>query len=150
MVSHRPWSSPMSSSPTATAAWDAIGVFVGRLRCLSGEQVTMIARASEGARASIAGEVEWWRATAIVSRDLRRRRRSRRAAVASLRASEAVRAAPGASGAANGDVLHAARAAGEVARALVAGGPISVWTTMVPGWRAVIDATAAISHPDAA
>jgi hypothetical protein len=140
----------MTSSPTATAESEAIGVFVGRLRGLTTEQLAIIARVSEDARSTVAGELEWWRATATVSRDLRRRRCSRRAAMASLRATDAVRAAPAATHAAHGDVVHVARAAGEVARALVAFGPVAGWTTLVPSWRAVVDATALNRRPDAA
>ncbi len=123
----------MTTSPAAMAELGAVDEFVGRLRCLTSEQLTMIARESHDARATVAGDIDWWRATAIVSRDLRRLRRSRRAAVASLRASEAVLAAPGAAEVPHDQVVHAARAAGEVARALVAGGRAAVCAAFVPG-----------------
>jgi hypothetical protein len=140
----------MTTSPAAMTEVRAVDEFVGRLQCLTSEQLTMIARESHTARATVAGDIEWWRATAVVSRDLRRLRRSRRAAMASLRASAAVLAAPGAAEVPHDQVVHAARAASEVARALVAGGHAAVSATFVPDWQALVDKTSPPARPSAA
>jgi uncharacterized protein YfaQ (DUF2300 family) len=140
----------MTPSPAAPAEFGAVGVLVGRLRTLTAEEVTAIARASEHGRATAAGDLEWWRVTMAVSRDLRRCRRSRRAAVASLLASEAVLAAPGAARVPRCDVVQTARTAGEVARALVAGRTAALCAAAGPGWGAVIDAAASSLGPTAA
>jgi hypothetical protein len=142
--------STMTASPAAMDELGAVNEFVGQLRCLTSEQLTTMARESRGARATVAGDIDWWRATAVVSRDLRRLRRSRRAAVESLRASEAVLAAPGAAEVPHDQVVHAARAASEVARALVAGARAAVCATFVPGWQALGDKTAPPIRPNAA
>jgi hypothetical protein len=140
----------MTSSPVVSAEMGAVGDFVGRLRHLTGEQLTTIARVSDDARATVAGDVDWWRATASVSRQLRRLRRSRQAAVASRLASEAVLASAGAAEVPHDDVVHAARAAGEVARTLVAGGCAAVYASLVPTWLATVDATWRPTRPNAA
>jgi hypothetical protein len=85
-----------------------------------------------------------------VSRELRRLRRSRRAAIAAQQASEAVLASPGAAEVPRGQVVQAARAAGEVARGLVAGGRASLWATTVPGWGTLVEATWTPLRPTAA
>jgi hypothetical protein len=130
----------MTPSPAATVELDAVSAFVGRLRVMTAEDMTAIARAFEDGRATVAGDLEWWRATMSVSRELRRLRRSGRAAVASSMASEAVLSAPGAAELPRGCVVQTARAAGEIARALVAGSPAALSITTVPGWGALVRA----------
>jgi hypothetical protein len=124
----------MTIAAAAETELDPVDEFLGRLRSLSGEQLTVLARASEDARATAAGDIEWWRATTTVARELRRQRRSRRAAVASMRASEAVLSATGAAELPRDDIVHAARTAGEVARALVANTHASLSATFVSCW----------------
>ena len=140
----------MTSSPVVGGEMEAVSDFVGRLRRLTGEQLTTIARVSDDARATVAGDIDWWRATAIVSGKLRRLRRSRQAAVASRLASEAVLTSPAAAEVSHDDVVHVARAAGEVARTLVAGGCVSVCASLVPAWLATVDATSLPTRPNAA
>jgi hypothetical protein len=141
----------MTPASTVPAEIGLVGDFIGRLRFLTGDDLVEIARASEDGRETVAGEIEWWRATVSVSRDLRRLRCSRRAAMASLRASEAVLASPGAAEVSRDHLVHAARVAEEVARALVAGSASVIHAGVVPGWGAVVRATLASStRPSAA
>jgi hypothetical protein len=140
----------MNASPAATVELGVVGEFVGRLRGLTAEELMAIARDAEDGRATVAGDLEWWRATLSVSRDLRRLKRSRRAALASAQASEAVLAAPGAADAPRGQVVQAARAAGEFARALVAGNTAALGVTAVPGWGTLVRAALAPKRPSAA
>jgi hypothetical protein len=76
---------------------------------------------------SAAGELDAWRATIDIDRTLRARRRTRDAAHAAARASHAVQVAAAAHGISlpDADVTIVARAAAEVARALVAGADVS-------------------------
>src|SRR6266508_2561380 len=108
--------------------------FVSQLRCLTITQLTMVASHVGDARASAADNVEWWMATASVSRDLCRLRRRRMAAIAFREASEAVRSVPGACELPHDEIVHVARAAGELARALVAGRPRSAVAFLTRGW----------------
>ena len=61
-----PGRSTMTTSPAAVAELGAVDEFITRLRCLTGEQLTIMARESHDARATVAGDIEWWRATADV------------------------------------------------------------------------------------
>jgi hypothetical protein len=124
----------MTPAAAAEIELDPVDAFLGRLRGLTGEQLARLARESESARSTVAGDLEWWRSTTTVARDLRRLRRSRRAAVASMRASAAVLAATGAAELPRDDIVHAARTAGEVARALVANTHDSLSATFVSCW----------------
>jgi hypothetical protein len=115
--------------------------FVSRLRSLTSGQLATLTRRLEDARATPAGDIEWWRATAAVSGRLRHLHRSRAAAIAALRASEAVLAARGAGELPRDAVVHAARAAGDLARALVASGPPFALNVFTAGWESVLGAT---------
>lgn len=123
----------MNTSPELIAE-GAADEFVSRLWCLTSVQVGTLARRVEDARATTAGDIDWWRATVAVSRRLRRLHRSRAAASAAMRASEAVLGAPGAAELPRDGVVHAARAAGDVARVLVAGGPPFALDVFSSGW----------------
>jgi hypothetical protein len=140
----------MNMSPEFTAQLGATDEFVGRLRCLTSGQLGTLARRVEDARATTAGDIEWWRATAAVSRQLRHLHRSHAAAIAALRASEAVLGAPGAAELAHDAVVHAARAAGDVARVLVANGPPFALNVFTSGWEEVVRRTTPPPQPTAA
>jgi hypothetical protein len=131
----------MNTSPEFTAQLAETDAFVGRLRCLTTGELGMLARRLEDARATTAGDIEWWRATAAVSRQLRHLHRSRAAARAALRASEAVLGSPGAAELPHDAVVHAARAAGDVARVLVANGPPFALNVFTSGWDEVVRRT---------
>jgi hypothetical protein len=124
--------------------------FVRHLQNLSCKRLRELARRVEDVRATTAGDVEWWRATAAVSRRLRLLHRSRVAAVLALRASEAVVRAPGAAELPRDAVVQAARAAGEVARVLVANGPPFALDLFTSGWEDVVGATSPPPRPSAA
>ena len=140
---------PMTT-PTLSDQLGTLAQFVGRLRCMTGEQLAVVARRIEVARATPASDVDWWRATATVARDLRRLHRSHTAAIASLRASEAVLAAPGAAEVSHDQVVRVARAAGEVGRALVAGAPESAFTVLAQGWAGLVGTRSGPTQPTAA
>jgi hypothetical protein len=131
----------MNNSSECLAEPGAADQFVSRLRSLTSWQLATLARRLEDARATPAGDIEWWRATAAVSRRLRHLHRSRAAAIAALRASEAVLAARGAGELPRDAVVHAARAAGDLARALVASGPPFALNVFTAGWENVLGAT---------
>jgi hypothetical protein len=138
------------TTPTLSDDLETLAQFVGRLRCMTGEQLAVVARRIEVARATPAGDVDWWRATATVARDLRRLHRSHAAAIASLRASEAVLAAPGAAEVSHDQAVRVARAAGEVGRALVAGAPESAFTVLAQGWGRLVGTRSEPTQPTAA
>jgi hypothetical protein len=140
----------MNTSSEFIAELGAADEFVSRVRCLTSGELGTAARRVEDARATTAGDIEWWRATAAVSRRLRQLHRSRAAAIAALRASEAVLGAPGAAELSHDAVVHAARAAGDVARVLVASGPPFALNVFTPGWEHVFGATSPPPPPTAA
>jgi hypothetical protein len=140
---------PMTT-PTLSDDLETLAQFVGRLRCMTGEQLAVVARQIGVARATPAGDVDWWRATAAVARDVRRLHRSHAAAIASLRASEAVLAAPGAAEVSRDQAVRVARAAGEVGRALVAGAPESAFTVLAQGWARLVGTRSEPTQPTAA
>ena len=133
-----------------TADPPAASVFIGRLRRLTTGQLVALATNAEHARASAASDLDWWRATTAVSRQLRRARRWRPAALASMQASEAVLAAPGAADVPHDGVVHAARAAADVARALVAGGPQFALAILARGWEGFVETADRPPGPTAA
>jgi hypothetical protein len=102
--------------------------FVRRMHDLRPAELRRVADRLVGQHASAEGELAWWRATVAVGAALRAGRRSRAGSVAAHRASAAVLAGAAAAGltAADHDVTAVARAAGEVARLLVAGGSPAV------------------------
>jgi hypothetical protein len=124
--------------------------FVSHLRCLTSGQLRVLACHVEDVRATTAGDIEWWQATAAVSRRLRHLHRSRAAAIVALRASEAVLGAPGAVDVPHDAVVHAARAAGDVARVLVAAGPPFALDVFTAGWEDVFGAPSPPPRPTAA
>jgi hypothetical protein len=140
----------MNTSSQCLAEPGAADEFVSRLRGLTSGQLATLARRLEDARATPAGDIEWWRATAAVSRRLRHLHRSRAAAIAALRASEAVLAARGAGELPRDAVVHAARAAGDLARVLVASGPPFALNVFTAGWENVLRATPPPPPPTAA
>jgi hypothetical protein len=134
----------MNTSPEFTAQLGATDEFVGRLRCLTSGQLETLARRVEDARATTAGDIEWWRATAAVSRQLRHLHRSHAAALAALRASQAVLGAPGAAELPHDAVVHAARAAGDV------NGPPFALNVFTSGWEELVRRTTPPRRPTAA
>jgi len=140
----------MNTSSEFIAELGAADEFVSRLRCLTSGQLRDLAHRVEAARATTAGDIDWWRATTAVSRRLRHLHRSRTAAIAALRASEAVLGAPGAAEVPHDAVVHAARAAGDVARVLVASGPSFALDVLTPGWEGNFRATSPPNRPTAA
>jgi hypothetical protein len=124
----------MDVSPELAAGSEAAGAFVSRLRCLTNEELAAVVRGVGAQRATVADDLDVCRATVAVSVELRRRHHSRAAAIASLQACEAVLDAPGATEVPHDPVVHAARAAGDYARALVAGGPPHALAVFGRGW----------------
>src|SRR6266508_4530820 len=95
-------------------------VRVGRL---TGNEIAALAAALRHEHHCADSEVAWWRATLAVSGALRMRHRTREASVAAHAVTEAVRHAAERAGVGEterSDVTMVARAAAEVARALVA------------------------------
>jgi hypothetical protein len=140
----------MNTSAEFTAELGAADAFVSRLRCLTTEQLATAAHRVEDARATTAGDIDWWRATTAVSRRLHHTHRSRAAAIAALRASEAVLGAPGAAELPRDAVVHAARAAGDLARVLVTNGPPFALNVFTAGWEDVLRANSPPPRPTAA
>jgi hypothetical protein len=96
--------------------------FAVRLNELSGPAITALAGALRHEMDSVDGEVSWWRATVAIGATLKRRHLSREAGLAAHRASLAVLHAAEQSDVpvSRPDAALVARAASEVARALVA------------------------------
>jgi len=98
--------------------------FTHLLEQLRSDDITRVAAELRADLASAEGEVAWWRATIAVSGSLRRSRRTREASAAAHRAASAVVVAAREAGLGDerrDEVTQVARAAAEVARALVAG-----------------------------
>lgn len=128
----------MNTSPEFIADQGAADVFVGHLWRLTGDELHELARRVADVGATTAGDLEWWRATTAVSQRLRRLHRSHAAAVAAMRASEAVLGSPGSAALAHDTVVQVARAAGDVARVLVAGGPPVALDVFTTGWELLL------------
>ena len=96
--------------------------FTERLGDLSGHAIVALAMSLRHEMESVDGEVAWWRATISIGATLKRHHRSREAGLAAHRASAAVLDAAGRSNVpvSREDTTLVARAASEVARALVA------------------------------
>jgi hypothetical protein len=129
----------MDASPECNGRPRAADAFVNRLQCLTSADLAALGHHVSEARATAAADLEWCRATATVSVELRRLHRSRAAAIASLRAGEAVLAAPGASTVPHDRLVQVARTAGDVARSLVAGGPPSALAVLGQGWEPLVE-----------
>ena len=139
----------MNTSSEFIAEQGLAEVFVGHLRCLTGGQLRQLAHRVEEVGATSAGDLEWWRATAAVSQRLRRMHRSHAAAVAALRASEAVLASPGSAELPHDAVVLVARAAGDVVRVLIAGGPPVALDVFTTGWGHLLEPTSPPPTPAA-
>jgi hypothetical protein len=140
----------MNTASEFIAELGAADEFVSRLQQLTCKRLGELARRVEDVRATTAGDVEWWRATAAVSRRLRVLHHSRAAAIVAIRASEAVLGAPGAVELPRDAVVQVARAAGDVARVLVANGPPFALDVFTSGWEDVVGATFPPPRPSAA
>ena len=128
----------MDASPELAGGSGAAGAFVGRLRCLTNDELAAVARRVGGTRATAADDLDLCRATVAVSVELHRLHRSRAAAIASQQVCEAVLDAPGATEVPHDPVVHAARAAGDFARSLVAGGPPRALAVPGRGWEDLV------------
>src|SRR5215831_13040221 len=97
--------------------------FFERLGTLDGPDLVWLAQSLRHETGTADGEVAWWRATTAVSAILRRQHRSREAGLAAHRAAEMVLdiADRGSDQVDRADATLVARAAADVARALVAG-----------------------------
>lgn len=94
--------------------------FVDRLNGLTGPEIAALAASLRHELQTADGELSWWRATIAVGANLKRHHRSREAGLAAHRSSAAVQyAAEKAGDISRDDVTIVARAASEVARALV-------------------------------
>lgn len=110
-------------------------VFIGLAAGLTPTELTATAEGLESASATAAGEVARWHAIVEIERCLRRHRVGRTAGLAAHRAAEAVLGAARDGGLelADRNVIAVARAAGDVARGLVAGNaalvgvPLEAW-----------------------
>jgi hypothetical protein len=98
--------------------------FTARLNRLTAAEFTTIAAALRAEHDTADSEVTWWRATLAVTASLRRQRRTREAGMAAHHASAAVIDAARGCGVFDADrdtAIAVARAASDVARAMVAG-----------------------------
>jgi hypothetical protein len=118
--------------------------FTARLTALDAATIARIAADLRADLQTADGEVAWWRATVAVSGALRRERRTRLAGLAAHHAAAAVVAAAQRAGYGEerwSEVTAVARAAAEVARALVAAGdegvPASVQEPLLHPWHAL-------------
>jgi hypothetical protein len=123
--------------------------FNQRLRELSGEAICALAAALRDELETTEGEVAWWRATIAISAALKRQRRSREAGLAAHTASVALVDAAIRAGlleTARDDVTVVARAASEVARALVAETtsllPTGTATAVLAPWESLVPTAA--------
>ena len=140
----------MNTPSEFIAELGAADEFISHVRRLTSKQLRALTRRVEDVRATTAGDIDWWRATAAVSRRLRHLHGSRAAAIAALRASEVVLEAPGAAELPRDAVVQAARAAGDVARVLVASGPPFALDFFTSGWENVVGETSPRPRPSAA
>jgi hypothetical protein len=143
----------MDASPELAAGTEpavAAVVFVRRLRCLTSEELAAVVDRIGRTRATAADDVDVFRAAVAVSVELRRLRRSRAAALASMWACEAVLEAPGATEVPHDPVVHVARAAGDFAVSLVAGGPPRAVSVLGRGWEDLGWTRTVSSRPTAA
>jgi hypothetical protein len=140
----------MNASPEFAAGAEAAGAFISRLRRLTNEELAAVMQRIGRTRATAADDLDVCRASVAVSVELRRHHRSRAAALASLRACEAVLAAARACEVPHDPVVHAARAAGDFARSLVAGGPPRAVAVLGRGWEDLVGTLTAPPRPTAA
>lgn len=98
--------------------------FTARVARLTAPEFAAVAAGLRAEHDTADNEVAWWRATLAVNASLRRNRRTRQAGLAAHQAANAVLDAARRCGVIDDDrdtVIAVARAASEVARALVAG-----------------------------
>lgn len=117
-----------------------IATFTARMAQLSGPEIEGLAAVLRSELDSADGEVRWWRATLGVDRSLRCARRGRMAGAAAHEASAAVLRAADVAGvraSRRDEVTMVARAASDVARAIVAAGGVPRCIA-VPAWDAVL------------
>ena len=111
------------------------------LEGLGGDDISIVAEGLRADLASAEGEVAWWRATIAVSGVLRRTRRTREASLAAHRAACAVVVAARQAGLGEErrtEVSQVARAAAEVARALVADVAEPAGAPLLHAWQPVV------------
>lgn len=125
------------------------GDFSDVLEHLGGDDIARVAAELRSDLSSAEGEVAWWRATIAVSGLLRRTHRTREASMAAHRAACAVVGAARIAGMGDerrDEVTQVARAAAEVARALVAGDgaevPAAVGESLLHAWRPLVASAA--------
>jgi len=117
---------------------DPVNAFNERLRALTGDAICELATALRHELDTAEGELAWWRATIAVSAELKRNHCTRQAGLAAHHASVALVDAAQRAGifeTAKDDVTVVARAASEVARALVASAAAAVpapWRPLIP------------------
>jgi len=106
---------------------DTDGLVIALEKLTEGD-IRRVAELLRGHGDSAAGELDAWHATIDIDRALRRQRLSREAAHSATRATHAVQAAAAASGVElpDPDVTVVARAAAEIARALLVGPDTSI------------------------
>jgi hypothetical protein len=118
--------------------------FTSRLRTLTGTDITDVASALRHEIETADGEVTWWRATTAVGALLRHQHRSREAGLIAHEAAQSVLEAADRSGDVDrADAILVARAASDVARALVAGpsaGANNAAETLLAPWRTLVAA----------
>jgi hypothetical protein len=119
-------------------------VFAGRLNALTGIEITGLASSLRLELGTPDGEVAWWRATIAVGASLKRSHQTRAASLAAHQAATAVQAAAARDGEDGGpcrdDVTVVARAAAEVARAIVAGLPGCTTAPLFAAWEPLVAA----------
>ena len=120
-----------------------LSTFTSSLPRLSSDDIRLIAKSLDVLVSTPEEEVAWWRATMAVDRILRRSGQSRTAAIATQTATNAVKAAADAAGMLlpDTDVTRVARAAGAIARAIVAG-PVAAFhlELFLAGWEPYLGA----------
>jgi hypothetical protein len=118
--------------------------FASRLNNLTGGEITELAASLRVELQTPEGEVCWWRATIAVGSSLKRTHRTRDASLAAHQATIAVQAAalrsPEGHTPARDDITVVARAAAEVARAIVAGLPEGTTAALFAAWEPLVAA----------
>jgi hypothetical protein len=117
--------------------------FACRLNALTAADITGLASALRLELDTPDGEVGWWRATIAVGASLKRSHQTRAASLAAHQAASAVQASAasfGEAGPSRDDVIVVARAAAEVARAIVAGLPGTTTAPLFAVWQSLVAA----------
>ena len=116
--------------------------FAARLAALSRTDICEIAKAIQHQLGTAEGEVSWWKATIAIDASLKRQRHSRVAGRAAWIAAHSIQDAAEREGLLPAEkdlVTLVARAASDVARGIVAGGPAAVQlASLLHVWRPVI------------